>query len=102
MRKTLIALVAVATIGGPAVTAPSKANATCWGCDGAPGTPQGPTGAPIAGGASYPYGAYYGYGPSYYYAPAAKYFGPGPGCFWRNQRVWDGNTWQVQRVQTCY
>ena len=48
-----------------------------------------------------PYGAYYGYGPSYYYAPAPVYYGPGPGCFLRNQRVWDGYAWRIQRVQVC-
>jgi hypothetical protein len=42
------------------------------------------------------------YGPSYFYAPAPVYYGPSPGCFWRNQRFWDGNTWRVQRVQACY
>ena len=47
------------------------------------------------------YGAYYGYGRSYFYAPAPVYYGPSPGCFWRNQRFWDGNTWRVQRVQAC-
>ena len=102
MRNTLIALAAAGTIVGLTVMAPRTANATCFGCDAPPGAPQGPVGGPVGGGAPYPYGAYYGYGPSYYYAPAPRYYGPGPGCYWHNQRVWDGYAWQVQRVQTCY
>jgi hypothetical protein len=68
MRNTVIALAAAATIAGLAVSAPRTAHAICFGCDAAPGAPQGPVGGPVGGGAAYPYGAYYGYGPSYYYA----------------------------------
>jgi hypothetical protein len=58
-------------------------------------------GALIGSAGAQSYGAYYGYGPSYYYAPAPVYYGPGPGCFLRNQRVWDGYAWRIQRVQVC-
>jgi hypothetical protein len=53
-------------------------------------------------GTAQPDGAYYGYGPSFFFAPAHHYYGPRPGCFWRNQRLWDGNDWRVERVQVCY
>jgi hypothetical protein len=68
----------------------------------APALPRGPPGGALLAGQAQPYGAYYGYGPSYFYAPAPVYYGPSPGCFWRNQRFWDGNAWRVQRVQACY
>jgi hypothetical protein len=103
MRKTLIAVGAAATVAGAAITGASPAQAWCfWGCDAGVGAPAAgpPPGALLAGSAQ-PYGAYYGYGPAYFYAPAQTYYGPSPGCFWRNQRFWDGNTWRVQRVQTC-
>jgi|SRR5271166_6048011 hypothetical protein len=99
MRKTLIAIAAAATVAGAAITAPTSANAGC--CDGGAGFAGRLPGAPLLGGSAQPYGAYYGYGPSYYYAPAQVYYGPSPGCFWRNQRFWDGYTWRAQRVQTC-
>lgn len=102
MQKTLIALAAAATVAGAAISAPSQANATCWGCYVGAGVVAGLVGGALIGSAgAQPYGAYYGYGPSYYYAPAPVYYGPGPGCFWRNQRVWDGYAWRIQRVQVC-
>ena len=102
MRKTLIAIAAAATVASAAIIGASPAQAWCfWGCDSGVGAPA--AGPPaLMTGAAQPYGAYYGYGPAYFYAPAQTYYGPSPGCFWRNQRFWDGNTWRVQRVQTCY
>lgn len=103
MRTTLIAVAAAASVAGAAITGASPAKAWCfWGCDAGAGAAAGPPGGPLFAGQAQPYGAYYGYGPSYFYAPAPVYYGPSPGCFWRNQRFWDGNTWRVQRVQACY
>jgi|SRR5262245_44912627 hypothetical protein len=104
MRKTLIALAAAATLAGAAITAPSSANADCWGCYVGAGFAAGLLGGALVGGAgaAYPYGAYYGYGPSYYYAPAPTYYGPAPGCYLQNERFWDGYAWRVRRAQVCY
>jgi hypothetical protein len=101
MKTTLIALAAAATVAGAAITAPSPANATCWGCYVGGGVIAGLVGGALIAGAAQPYGAYYGYGPSHYYAPAPAYYGPGPGCYWANQRFWDGYAWRFQRVQVC-
>ena len=102
MRKTLIAVAAAATVAGAAITGAGPAKAWClWGCDAGVGAPAAGPPALMTGTAQ-PYGAYYGYGPAYFYAPGHAYYGPSPGCFWRNQRFWDGNTWRAQRVQTCY
>jgi hypothetical protein len=89
MRKTLIAV--PAAVAGAVITGASPAQAWCfWGCDAGVGAPAAgpPPGGPFAG-STQPYGAYYGYGPAYFYAPAQTYYGPSPGCFWRNQRFWD-------------
>jgi hypothetical protein len=98
MRKILIAAAAAAIVMA-GLTARHPASASCVNC------PEGPpVGGPLLGGAAMPYGAYYGYGPSFFFAPAAGYqgvqiyHGPRPGCFWRNQRAWDGS---VVRVQVC-
>jgi hypothetical protein len=98
MQKILIAAAAAATVAA-SVAAPRPASA-CVNC------PEGPppVGGPLVGGAAMPYGAYYGYGPGFFYAPVAGhqgvqlYHGPRPGCFWRNERGWDGN---MVRVQVC-
>lgn len=103
MKSTLVAMTAALTLAGAMVTAPTQADATCWGCYVGAGAAAGLVGGVIAGaGAAYPYGAYYGYGPAYYYAPAPVYYGPGPGCYLRNQRFWDGYSWRVRPVQVCY
>jgi hypothetical protein len=103
MRKTFIAVAAAATVAGAVITATSTAHAWCfWGCDAGAGAVAAPPGGGVLAGSAQPYGAYYGYGPSSFYAPAPVYYGPSAGCFWRNQRFWDGNTWRVQRVQSCY
>lgn len=94
MRKTLVALAAVATL---AVSAAAPAHA------------QRGLGAAVAGGiiggaivggaiAANPYP--YGYAPGYYYAPGPAYVA-GPGCYWQRQRFWDGYGWRFRRVQVC-
>jgi hypothetical protein len=103
MKSTLVAMAAAATLAGAVVAAPSRADAACWGCYVGAGVAAGAIGGAIAGaGAAYPYGAYYGYGPAYYYAPAPVYYGPGAGCYLRNQRFWDGYSWRIRQVQVCY
>jgi hypothetical protein len=106
MRKTMMALAAIATLAVSAVAAPAPAHA------------QRGLGAAVAGGliggaivggaiAASPYG--YGYGPGYYgYGPGYGYYG-GPayvaddpyGCYWQRQRFWDGYGWRIRRVRVC-
>lgn len=102
MRKTLLALAAVATL---AVTTASPALA--WRGGWGPGVAAGLIGGAIIGGAiaSSPYyygpGYYYG-GPRYYYPPAYV-GGPGPyePCYWQRQRFWDGYRWRIRHVRVC-
>jgi hypothetical protein len=104
MRKTLMALAAVATLAISAVAAPAPAHAQRgFG----PGLAAGVIGGAIVGGAlAAPYG-YYGYGPGYY-GPGYGYGGPAyvaddyyGGCVWQRQRFWDGYGWRVRRVRVC-
>jgi hypothetical protein len=104
MRKTLMALAAVATLAISAVAAPAPAHAQRgFGA----GLAAGVIGGAIVGGAlAAPYG-YYGYGPGYY-GPGYGYGGPAyvaddyyGGCVWQRQRFWDGYGWRVRRVRVC-
>jgi hypothetical protein len=105
MKKTLMALAAVATLAVSTLAAPAPAQA------------QRGVGAAIAGGligGAIVGGALagpYGYGPGYY-GPGYGYYGgggpayvAGPGyygdCYWQRQRFWDGYGWQVRRVRVC-
>jgi hypothetical protein len=105
MRKTLVALAAVATLACSAVATPAQA--------------QRGLGAAIAGGliggaivggaiAASPYGygpGYYGpgyYGPGYGYYGGPAYVADDPyGCYWQRQRFWDGYGWRIRRVRVC-
>src|ERR1700686_3051079 len=93
MRKTLMALAAIATLAVSAVAAPAPAHA------------QRGIGAAVAGGliggaivggaiAASPYGygpGYYGYGPGYGYYGGPAYVAADPyGCYWQRQRFWGG------------
>lgn len=102
MKKSLLALAAVATLAISAVS-PAHAGGGWWG----PGVAAGVIGGAIVGGAiaSSPY--YYGpgyYGPGYY--PPA-YYGPAYGggpygpCYWQRQRFWDGFAWRARNVRVC-
>jgi hypothetical protein len=105
MRKTVMALAAVATLAVSAVAAPAPAHAQRgFG----PGLAAGLIGGAIVGGAL---AAPYGYGPGYgYYGPGYGYYG-GPayvaggdyygGCVWQRQRFWDGYGWRFRRVRVC-
>ena len=99
MKKTLMALAAVATLGA-STASPAHAGNGWWG----PGVAAGLIGGAIVGGAiaSSPY--YYGpgyYGPGYgYYGPAYS-GGPYGPCYWQHQRFWDGFAWRVRNVRVC-
>jgi hypothetical protein len=101
MRKTLMALAAVATLAVSAVAAPAPAHAQRgFGA----GLAAGVIGGAIVGGAlAAP--RYYGPG-GYYYGPGYGYYG-GPAyvaddyCYWQRQRFWDGYGWRVRRVRVC-
>ena len=102
MKKTLMALVAVATLAVSSAT-PAFAWRGGWG----PGIGLGILGGAIVGGAianSY-YGPY-GYGPGYgYYGPGygPGYYAGGPygPCYWQRQRFWDGYEWRIRRIRVC-
>jgi hypothetical protein len=106
MRKTMMALAAVATLAVSTVAAPAPAHA------------QRGLGAAIAGGliggaivggaiaaSPYPYGygpGYYGYGPGYGYYGTPAYVAADPyGCYWQRQRFWDGYGWRIRNVRVC-
>jgi uncharacterized membrane protein len=109
MRKTLMALAAVATLAVSAVAAPAPAHAQ-RGLGAA--LAGGLIGGAIVGGAlaapGYYGPGYYGPGPGYY-GPGYGYGGPayvaGPGyddgCYWQRQRFWDGYGWRFRRVRVC-
>jgi hypothetical protein len=108
MRKTLMALAAVATLAVSAIAAPAPAHAQ-RGLGAA--VAGGLIGGAIVGGAIASSPGYYGYGPGYY-GPGYGYGGgpayvaaPGPydegGCYWQRQRFWDGYGWRFRRVRVC-
>ena len=93
MKKTITALLAVATVAGMLTVTPAQAQRG-WGA----GVAAGLIGGAIVGGAiaaSRPYPYYYG--PDYVEGPP----GPPPGCYWQRQRYWDGYAWNVRPVQVC-
>ena len=90
MKKTLVAFLAVATIGGSLTTTPASAQRGL-----AVGLAAGLVGGAIVGGAiasSRPYA-----GPVYVEG------GPPlpPGCYWQRQRFWDGYNWRYRSVRVC-
>jgi hypothetical protein len=98
MKKTVAAVLAIATIAGSLVSVAPAAKAG----DGVgAGIAAGLIGGAIVGGAiasSRPaYGEYYGE-PAYVAGPP----GPPPGCYWRRERYWDGYGWVIRPVRHCY
>jgi hypothetical protein len=100
MRKTLMALAAIATLAVSAVAAPPPAHAQRgFGA----GLAAGVIGGAIVGGAL---AAPRYYAPGYYYGPGYGYYG-GPAyvsddyCYWQRQRFWDGYGWRIRRVRVC-
>ena len=103
MKKTLMALGAVAALAISAVAMPAPAHAQRGV---AAGVAAGLIGGAIVGGAIASQNGYYGpgyYGPGYGYGGQAYVVDPGygPDCFWQRQRFWDGYGWQVRRVRVC-
>jgi hypothetical protein len=101
MKKTLMALLAVATLA-VSTASPALAWRGGWG----PGLAAGLIGGAIIGGAiassPYYYGPGYGYyGPGYYPPGYAYYPGPNGPCYWQHQRFWDGYAWRVRNVRVC-
>ena len=100
MKKTLMALAAVATLAVSAVAVPAPAHAQRGV---AAGVAAGLIGGAIVGGAIASQNGYY-YGPGYYGGGPAYVAGPGyygPPCYWQRQRFWDGYGWRVRNVQIC-
>jgi hypothetical protein len=101
MKKTLMALAAVATLAVSLLAAPAPAHAQRG--LGA-GIAAGVIGGALIGGAIAGGPGYYGYGPGYgYYGRPAYVAGPGyyGDCYWQRQRFWDGYGWRIRRVRVC-
>ena len=102
MKKSLMALVAVATLA-VSMASPAYAWRGGWG----PGIAFGLLGGAIVGGAIASSNPYYygpGYGPGYgYYGPGYPAYSGGPygPCYWQRQRFWDGYGWRVRNVRVC-
>jgi len=91
MQK-ILALLAVASIAGSLSVTPARAH------DGVGvGLAAGLLGGAIVGGAIASSRAVYG-GPVYYGAPPPL----PPGCYWQQQRYWDGYGWVFHPVRVCY
>jgi hypothetical protein len=131
MYKSLIGLAAVTGIGLASISAPSTANAACFGCAVGAGVLGGVAAGAIIGSAIAnsppPPPAYYppppgyyppppGYGPppppgfgppppppGAYAAPPAAYAQLAPGCHWAKRRVWveEDNGYRMRTVQVC-
>jgi hypothetical protein len=103
MKKTLMALGAVAVLAVSAVAMPAPAHAQRGV---AAGVAAGLIGGAIVGGAiasqnGY-YGPGYGYAPGYYGGGPAYVVDPGYGdCYLQRQRFWDGYGWRVRNVRVC-
>jgi hypothetical protein len=77
MRKTLVALAAVAILANSAAQPAYAQRAT----------------------ATTPYGYASG---CYYYGPGPPFVVAGPcACYWQQQRFWDGYVWRFRRVRVC-
>jgi len=124
MKKTLLALATVATVGIASVAAPTAANAQWrhgwgWGHRGFGWGWGAPVAAGVFGGLAagalissaawgspyyyggYPYGAYgYDVAPVGYGVARVGY--AAAPCVLRTQRVWNGFGWRIRRVRVCY
>jgi hypothetical protein len=96
MTKTIAALLAVTMIAGSLVpAAPAKAG------DGVgAGIAAGLIGGAIVGGAIASSRPYYPYPGPAYVEPAPPPVPPG--CYWQQQRYWDGYAWNYHPVRVCY
>ena len=120
IRKGMFSSVAIAAVAALAISAvaPTSASARPYhrgygGGAAAAAAFAGIVGTGLAiaasrGGYYDSYDGYYGPapvygGPVYYGGPA--YYGPpppGPGCYWQQQRYWNGWAWQLHPVRVCY
>ena len=94
MKKTITALLAVATVAASLNVTPAHAQRGIGA-----GIAAGLIGGALVGGAiaaSRPYPYPY-YGPAYVEGPPP----PPVGCYWTRQRYWDGYGWMVRPVQVC-
>ena len=90
MKKTFVALAAVATFAGSLATTPASAQRGL-----AAGVAGGIIGGAIVG------GAIAASQPPVYAAPA---YAPPPGpppCHWARERFWAGYAWRFRRVEVC-
>ncbi len=94
MKKTVAALVAIATIAGSlvSVTPPAKAG------DVGAGIAAGIIGGALIGGAIASSRPPYG-GPVYVEEAPPP---PPADCYWRRERYWDGYGWVIRPVRVCY
>ena len=94
MKKTVAALVAVATIAGSlaSVTPPAKAG------DVGAGIAAGIIGGALIGGAIASSRPPY-VGPVYVEEAPPP---PPAGCYWQRERYWDGYGWVIHPVRVCY
>jgi hypothetical protein len=94
MKKTVAALLAIASVAGSLVSVTPAAQAH----DGVgAGIAAGLIGGALVGGAIAASRPAYGE-PAYVAGPP----GPPPGCYWRRERYWDGYGWVVRPVRYCY
>ena len=92
MKKTLVAFLAIAAVGGSLTTTPASAQRGV-GVVIAAGLIGGAIiGGAIASSRPYPYG-----GPVYVEGGPP----PPPGCYWQRQRFWDGYGWRFRSYQVC-
>jgi len=92
MKKTLIAFLAIAAVGGSLTTTPASAQRGV-----AAGVAAGLIGGAIVGGAIASSRPAYA-GPVY--VDGAPPPLP-PGCYWQRQRFWDGYGWRFRHYQVC-
>jgi hypothetical protein len=91
MKKTFVAMVAVATVAGSLSATPAHAQRGV-----AAGVAAGLIGGAIVGGAIAASRPAYGYP-----APAYVEEGPYPACRMVRERFWDGYGWRVRRYEVC-
>ena len=94
MKKTLVAILAIAAVGGSFSTTPASAQRGLG-----VGLAAGLVGGAIIGGAiasSRP-----AYGGPVYYADGGPLPPLPPGCYWQRQRFWDGYGWRFRSFQVC-
>jgi hypothetical protein len=97
MKKTVAAILAIASIAGSLVSITPPAQARDGAAVGA-GIAAGLIGGAIVGGAIANSRPAYGE-PAYVAGPP----GPPPGgCYYRRERYWDGYGWVIRPVRYCY